>query len=193
MEGSSRIRHTFYKKPMAPERTIMAGSALSKRTKRDTLFSEGMRRLSALDRHTTLEERNKVLGQFLNGLRVSGYGHPIRQDILEGVLQREEQLVRYGKPRYRTRREIKDEKAAREDRFVNTWILRGATTSTLKVQAMPGGALASKVRRKLEGVLAPDGGTTQVIEGAGKSVLAGLKKADPCLKPGISFRQKLIV
>ena len=58
VEGSSRIRHTFYKKPMAPERTIMARSALSRRIKRDTLFSEGMRRLSALDRHTTLEERN---------------------------------------------------------------------------------------------------------------------------------------
>ena len=123
----------------------------------------------------------------MNGLRVSGYGHPIRQDIIEGILQREEQLVKSGKPRYRTRKEIKEEKAARDDRFVNTWFLRGTTTSILKVQATPGGALARKVRGKLVGVLAPDGGTTQVVEGAGKGVLAGLKKADPCLKPGCQF------
>ena len=40
VEGHSRIRHTFYKKPMAPERTKMAESTLSKRVKRGTLFSE---------------------------------------------------------------------------------------------------------------------------------------------------------
>ena len=47
--------------------------------------------------------------------------------------------------------------------------------------------MARKVRNKLEGVLAPDGGTTQVVEGAGKSVLAGLEKADPCLRPSCQF------
>ena len=43
LQDGKLIRHGFYKKPMVPERTVMAQSALSSRVKRDALFSEGMR------------------------------------------------------------------------------------------------------------------------------------------------------
>ena len=79
---------------MAPERTIHAESAISQRTKRDTLFAEGMRHLSALDQYTTAVDRNEVLDAFLNGLRVYGYGHPMRQDILVGILVQDAELRR---------------------------------------------------------------------------------------------------
>ena len=36
------IRHSFSRKPFAPNRTIMARTALSSNTKRATVFAEGM-------------------------------------------------------------------------------------------------------------------------------------------------------
>ena len=116
----------------------MAESAISQGTKRATLFAEGIRRLSAMDNYTTRAERNQVLGRFLNALRISGYGQPVRQDVLRGILARDREL-RSG-ARYRTGDEIKRQKAEREDRFLNTWFLKGTTTSVLKVQATPGDA-----------------------------------------------------
>ena len=185
VEGGTLLRHAFFKKPMAPERTIMAGSAISQRVKRDTLFAEGMRRLSAMDNYTTREERNLVLGTFLNGMRISGYGQPIRQDILQGILARDRAL-RTGS-RYRTRAEIMGQKAARDDKYLNTWFLRGTTTSVLKVQPTPGGLLAQHVRNKIGKLKAPDGGTTKVVEGAGRGIMAGLRQPDPGIKPGCQF------
>ena len=92
VEGETLLRHGFYKKPMAPERTIMAESAISQGTKRATLFAEGIRRLSAMDSYTTKAERNLVLGKFMNALRISGYGQPVRQDVLKGILARDRVL-----------------------------------------------------------------------------------------------------
>ena len=126
-----------------------------------------------MDSFTPTHERNQVCGKFINSLRVSGYGHPIRQDILEGILLRDKQLRESVSLRYRIREEIEQQKAGKDDRFINTWFLRGTTTSVLKVQPTPGGLLARRVRDKLKGVTAPDGGTTLVVEGAGKSSLAG--------------------
>ena len=45
----NKVRHTFFRKPCAPNRVIDSRSAVSTRTKRDTLFSEVMRILSAMD------------------------------------------------------------------------------------------------------------------------------------------------
>ena len=73
-EEGWRLRHGFYKKVCSSELTVMARSALSAGCKRQTLFQECMRRLWALDVHTTVDERNKVLEKFMNTLRLSGYG-----------------------------------------------------------------------------------------------------------------------
>ena len=52
-------------------------------------------------------------------------------------------------------------------------------TTTLGVQATPGGQLAAEVRQALGSSRGPDGGTTQVLERPGRSVAAGLRRADP--------------
>ena len=72
----------------------------------------------------------------------------------------------------------------------NTWFLRGDTTSTLVVQATEQGKLAQSLRRALKGVRAPDGGLTSVMEKAGKSVLAGLARADPCRSGGCHWSDR---
>ena len=106
------IRLGFYKKLILPERTVIAQSALSSRVKEVTLFSKGMRTLSALDKNTSVDETNQVLGRFHNSLRVSVYGHPMRQDVLEGILLRDKELKEGGPPSYFTRPQIEEQKAA---------------------------------------------------------------------------------
>ena len=51
---------------------------------------------------------------------MSGYGHPTRQDVLEGILLREKQLREGGQQGYLTRPEIEEQKAAMDSRFMNT-------------------------------------------------------------------------
>ena len=188
-----RLRHGFYKKECASELTIMARTALSANCKRNTLFQECLRRLGALDTHTTQEDRKQVLEKFLNTLRLSGYGVPVRRDILRGALLRNEEMERLfgnGRPRYRDREAIREQKALKRDCHVDTWFLRGDHTTTLNVQATKDGALAQRLRDKLRSVRVPDGGKTLVQERAGRSITAGLKVADPYAAPGCPYSQK---
>ena len=46
-----------------------------------------MKCLSAIDPKMTADDRNKVLGNFLNGLRIFGYGYPMR-----GIIAWEDEL-----------------------------------------------------------------------------------------------------
>ena len=91
VEGN-RIRHSFYKKEIASRYLLHARSALNNRTKRDTLFQEGLRRLRNTDIYTDPDDIKELLGQFLNDMRVSGYGISMRVDIVKGVLERSKQL-----------------------------------------------------------------------------------------------------
>ena len=65
--------------------------------------------------------------------------------------------------------------------------MRGTTTSVLKVQPTPGGLLAKCVRNKIGKLKAPGGGTTKVVEGAGRGIMAGLRQPDPGIKPERQF------
>ena len=173
------VRHTFYKKECSSIITIHQRSAISAREKRNTLFQEGVRRLTAMDASTSEEERNQVLEDFMDTLRQSEYDQRYRHDILRGILQRWVLMQESTGPRYRSREEILRDKDKKTGQFRNTWFLRGEVTTTLGVQATPGGQLAAEVRQALGSSRGPDGGTTQVLERPGRSVAAGLRRANP--------------
>ena len=130
-----RIRHSFYRKEVASNRVIMERSAVSRRTKRDTLFQEGLRRLRNMDRGSTEEEVKEVLGEFSNSMRVSGYTEKVRRDIVKGVLERGKQVeseIEAGtRVRFRTREEIDEMKGKNKHRHRSTWYLRGGATGVL--------------------------------------------------------------
>ena len=180
-----RIRHGFFRKPCASKLTIMERSALGHQVKRSTCFQEGMRRLRALDPWTEEEDKVKVMAEFMNTLRVSGYNEAFRFHILKGCLEREKQMQREGLPRYRNREQIDQQKQANKNRFINTWFLKGEHTSVLQVQASRGGRLAKKVKQVVGRQRAPDGGPTMVVEGAGQLVTSCLKKARPLQGDGL--------
>ena len=86
MDGKT-LRHSFYRKECATDLTILWRSALPAATKRSTVFAEGVRRIQAMDRTTWEQEGARVLGEYLNTLRKSGYDQAYRLDILQGLLE----------------------------------------------------------------------------------------------------------
>ena len=172
MGRGGQIRHQFYKKEIASKYLIHAKSALNNRTKRDTLFQEGLRRLRNTDMPTEPEDINEMLGQFLNDMRLSGYGPNIRMDLIKGVLKRsremEEEIRGGNRTRYRNTEQIQANKEAKLGKYPGTCYLRGDFTSTIKVQASQG----SKLARGIQGILmqkrSGDGGYIKVVEMAGR-------------------------
>ena len=81
MDGST-LRHTFFKKACSTELVVLWRSALPGATKRSTLYAEGMRRVFAMDPKTWEEEGHKVMGTYMNMLRLSGYDTKYRHQIL---------------------------------------------------------------------------------------------------------------
>ena len=196
MDGKT-LRHSFYRKECATDLTILWRSALPAATKRSTVFAEGVRRMQAMDRTTWEQEGARVLGEYLNTLRKSGYDHAYRLDVLQGLLEwrrtNEEDIQQGRKTRYRSGEQIREMKA--EDRLghSNTWFLRGEITSTLSVQATTGGELAANVQAKIRDMRAPDGGLVKVTEKAGKSHLSGLLSPDPMMAKGCKWLQSCLV
>ena len=150
-----------------------------------------------MDTMTWAEEGARVLGEYLNTLRKSGYDQAYRLDVLQGLLEwrrtNEEDILRGRKRRYRSGEQIKAQKA--EDRLghCNTWFLRGEVTSTLAVQATPGGELAARIQARIGEMRAPDGGLFKVVEKAGKSQLSGLLSLDPMMTRGCMWLDSCMV
>ena len=147
------VRHTFYKKQCSSIITIHQRSAISAREKRNTLFQEGVRRLTAMDTSTSVEERNLVLEDFMDTLRQSEYDHKYRHDILRGVLQHWVLMQESTGPRYRSREEIVRDKEQRTGQFKNTWFLRGEVTTNLGVQDSGEGAFRNRGQGVLEKIV----------------------------------------
>ena len=62
----------------------MERSAVPGQTKRNTLFQEGIRCLTAMDPRVSEEERTEVMAKFMVSLRASGYSHAYREGFLKG-------------------------------------------------------------------------------------------------------------
>ena len=177
------IRHSFFKKEVASNKVIMYRSAVSIRTKRDTLFQEGLRRLRHMDDSCTVEEVNHVMAEFCYNMMVSGYSVGTRMDIVNGVMERKDKVeeeIRAGtRIRFRNMSEIDQMREKDLNKHRNTWYLIGGATGVLFVPATPDSELCKMVRQGIGKLKCPDGGLTKVVEAGGASILAGLAKADP--------------
>ena len=177
------VEFSFYKKKMTSPFCNMYRSAISAKTKCDSLFQEGLRRLRNMSSGIDIQERNIIMSQFMNCLKISGYNHEYCFTLLRGILQRKEQLeedFRTGaKSRYRSRHQITSQKKSRLGKYPNTWFLKGDVGNTLKVPYTPSGKLKSLIDAKLKekGLETADGCLTKVIELAGRNISSGLKKS----------------
>ena len=77
-----------YKKKMASPFVIMKTSAISSSIKRSTLFQEGIRRLSNTSIDLAPDVYTRIMTEYSNSLRISGYSEKYRKDILNGIMKR---------------------------------------------------------------------------------------------------------
>ena len=178
------VEFSFYQKPMNSPFCNMYRSALAAKTKRDSLFQEGLRRLRNMSQGISHLERCSIMDRFMNTVRVSGYDARYRVTLLKGILDRQKQLETEfesgEKQRYRSRQQIKDQKSAKLGKYPDTWFIKGDVGNTLKVPFTPGGKLKDMIGRKLSarGLTTADGCLTKVVELAGKSITSGLAKME---------------
>ena len=158
----------------------MYRSAVPSKTKRDSLFQEGLRRLRNMSDDITQGEKCDALSQFMNTFRISGYDHYFRYQLLEGILKRQREIesdVREGKRvKFRSRAQIQNHKTNRLGKHPNTWFLRRDRTGTLKVQSTPGGGLTSSLNKVLNATLSAYGGKVKIVELGGDPISKGLSR-----------------
>ena len=67
------VRHTFFKKQVSSEFTILSRSALSESCKLNTIFMKTYRRIINCDVMTPWKEVEEHLSSYANVMRISGY------------------------------------------------------------------------------------------------------------------------
>ena len=83
----NRIIHKFYKKPISSNKVIMFDSALPAHVKKASIAEGAIRRLRYTDRSLPWPEVAEILSQYSNELRLSGYDHKYRAEIMESALK----------------------------------------------------------------------------------------------------------
>ena len=77
------LRYSFYEKPLANPKVMDSQSAMPHRIKIASLTQEGVRRLNNISRELDNKHKSKVLGIYMQKLRLSGYKQQTRANILE--------------------------------------------------------------------------------------------------------------
>ena len=95
-------------------------------------------------------EKRCIMSKYMNTLRISGYDHKYRYELLKGICNRQSQIceeIENGtRIKYRSREEILEQKARKLGKYANTWFLRGKIQNTFKVQATPDSVLLNSLK-----------------------------------------------
>ena len=144
---NNRVRHQFYRKPMASRKLVQARSAFSTSKKRSILLEDGMRRLRNCSPELSWTVKAKFLNRFSSDLRCSGHTTSFRRTVLNRVLNKYKvdlsNHLEGSRRMYRTREERENSKDAKKNSSQkDTWFRwrKGGFSSTLTVPVTPGGS-----------------------------------------------------
>ena len=184
-----KIRHTFYKKPMASKATLRSDTAYPESQVKAIMVQEVLRRLRNCSPDCTWEERGEHLTEFARSLRASGHGEKFRREV-------------FGKAVKRFKRELRDHQAGRRDLYrtreerikvreenggkstSDSWFKEAKTkggkpvTSVFKIP-YTGGRLKESVQEALDDWNRPKGIRVKVQEGGGVKLKDELVRQDP--------------
>ena len=124
----AKLNLVSFAKKMTSPYCILYRSAISQKTKRDSLFQDGIRRLRNMSPGIGLVERRNVLSSYMNTLKISGYDQKFRFTLLKGILDREKvnnaEILSGARTKYRCHSQIMSMKASRLGKHNSTWFLR---------------------------------------------------------------------
>ena len=185
----NRICHTFYKKAVSSNFTILKRSALSESTKSNSTFQECIRRVNNIDMIQPWKEVVKHVSDYSWSLKISGYNETQRYRTIKGAIDRAltiREEVRNGvrDSINRSKSEIQKSKIDKMD-WSNTWFLKGEVGSTVSCPVTVDGTLRKQLSRTLND--GKTGGKILVIEDGGRPITCGLRTKDPRRPPGCIF------
>ena len=180
----TRIRHTYFRKPMASEQVTWSRSALSARAKRDILINDLCRRLRNCDRWTDRETKEYIISDYCRSLRMGEHKEEFRELVCMRAMRsnmKSWENDRNGiKKIYRNRREVEERweaEGGRPDKA--SWFRKGGTTGVLMVPSSARGRIKEKVEKILERMPGPKGQKMKVLEEPGPSIRQSVIKSDP--------------
>ena len=133
----------------------------------------------------------------MNTLRISGYNHRFRYNIMKGAVDRIHEMNKKFRAgvlnRYRSRQEINIMKSERSGRGANTWFIgdKGTYSSTLTVPYTPNSELANQIKTVTKDKQIA-GGKTKIIEATGHPITAGLQARDPFRTEGCPYAKSCL-
>ena len=183
------MKHSFYRKPMAPAKTMMAQSAFPTNMKRAILVEEGMRKLRNNSPEMRWEEKGAHLTQIARDMRRSGHKEHFRMIVLEKAAAKYKALLRAHesgeKNLYRTRGERekeKDEKKGERGEKESWYKGKQGFTSNLVIPATAGGQLETRMKRAVRGHPEPEGMKVKVAQANGRSISSFICPPDPFVR-----------
>ena len=89
----STIYHSFYKKKVSSQYTILKRSALSYSIKKNTMLQEALRRLGNIPSNLPKEETTRIMTKYSNMLRISRYTERERWNFIKGAVLRHREML----------------------------------------------------------------------------------------------------
>ena len=189
--GDNSLLYKFYSKKVSNPLLIMSNSALSEKTKRNSLVQQAMTRLRNTSRELPWDVRADSLTEFSLRMRWSGYSASYRAGVIrDAVLGFERLLERVDRGERPLHRPRGWQAAARRRKKMLSkaaWY-RPADLVTF-IPATPGGELVARMKPVLEEEGRRLGLSIKAVESGGTSLkrqLTGrdLSAGDPCGQPG---------
>ena len=126
--GSTPFRYTFFRKPMASRFLILEKSAMSWEAKKASLSQEVVRRMSNIQEEVQDKERIRVLEEFINLMKFSGYRLDQRREImvagLTGYLNKVARAKKLGSEFHRSAGDTRIDRRRVKLATKNTWFCK---------------------------------------------------------------------
>jgi hypothetical protein len=185
-----RVKHRFFKKPMASEVTLNARSAYPIAGTRATITEETLRRLRNCSPEDKWEDKGRFLSKWAVALKRGGHSEKFRIELIEKAVRRYDKELTEHKARrkdlYRSREERERqmmEKGGKNRK--DTWFRKKVgrsqkeVTSIFRLPITKGGKLKENVEKKMEDFPGPEGVRAQVVENGGRTTKSFLVRGDP--------------
>jgi hypothetical protein len=183
-DGHQKVLYSFYEKAMKSKFVLMNSSAVPTMTKRGALTNEAIRRLRNCHEDIPEEDLAKVLSDYSQKLKNSGYGAKYRREIIDGGLkaykkQREDDSLGI-KPMYREREweKMKRKKEKKKNKFgwwKKTQSKRGRPKTIMKIPYTHNSGL----KKVLDGISRSQNYHVKFVETSGYSLQNLLGKSNP--------------
>ena len=181
------INFEFYQKEMKNKLVLSKRSAMPNKQKIQIHTENVFRRLHNTRKCLDDKIKIRILNEFMESLKVSGYNHADRLKILKGGINTyekiEEKVKANIRPFYRPANFEKDERKERKDKAKNTWFKKNNKfTSVMFVEPTPNGELVKKLREVEEKNQISETKRIKFVEKSGIKLVHKLTRKNPFRK-----------